>query len=83
MKLSRLEFLLRFLCCFGGLGVIGMVTACISANSPGHTVDFDMLLQSTNTTGYFIFFWACLVVGVLALLVLQARDRRSEQSRSK
>jgi len=83
MKLTPPEFLLRFLCCFGGLGVIGMVTAYISVNSAGQTIDFDILLQNTNTTNYFILFWACLVIGVLALLSLQALDYRSKRLRNK
>ena len=83
VKLTHLEFLLRFLCCFGGLGVIGMVTAYISVNSAGQTIDFDILLQKTQTTAYFILFWSCLIIGVLAILALQALDYRSKHLRNK
>ena len=54
MKLTHIQFLLRFMCCFGGLGIICMVVACLSTNSATSTIDLYMLLEKTHTTAYFI-----------------------------
>lgn len=45
MKLTHIQFLLRFMCCFGGLGIICMVVACLSTNSATSTIDLYMLLK--------------------------------------
>ena len=81
MKLTHIQFLLRFMCCFGGLGIICMVVACLSTNSATSTIDLYMLLEKTHTTAYFILFCSCLIIGVLALLALQALDYRQATDR--
>ena len=82
MKLTHIQFLLRFMCCFGGLGIICMVVACLSTNSATSTIDLYMLLKKTHTTAYFILFCSCLII-VLALLALQALDYRYKHLRNK
>lgn len=81
--MTNVQFLLRFMCCFGGLGIIGMVAAYLSANSATSTIDLYTLLEKTQTTGYFILFWVCLIIGILTPLVLWALDYRSKHTRNK